>query len=208
MFFLSTLGALANGETDENQDMAATAGSSYPNDNSKWVDVTPDVKRDVADGLSVLPINGQEKNEDVALQIAMNPTVETAKEFDEKKALQRAKLLSRLRNESHVDLHEDSAPAHTNGFSNRVLLEGMRENDDRQDDVFIVELDKDDDGIGLGLIDGLVRILVCSSEMLDCMTKCFVTHGVTLLRFIVIVRVNYSRRKVNARNIGFVFFLW
>ncbi|XP_074638048.1 ras-associating and dilute domain-containing protein-like [Acropora palmata] len=146
--------ALANGETDENQDMAATAGSSYPNDNSKWVDVTPDVKRDLADGLSVLPINGQETNEDVALH-AMNPTVETPKEFDEKKALQRAKLLSRLRNESHVDLHEDSAPALTNGFSNRVLLEGMRESDDRQDDVFIVELDKDDDGIGLGLIDGL-----------------------------------------------------
>lgn len=206
-FFFRLLDALANGETDENQDMAATAGSSYPNDNSKWVDVTPDVKRDVADGLSVLPINGQETNEDVALH-AMNPTVETAKEFDEKKALQRAKLLSRLRNESHVDLHEDSAPALTNGFSNRVLLEGMRENDDRQDDVFIVELDKDDDGIGLGLIDGLVRILVCSSEMLHCMTKCCVTHGVTLLRFIVIVRVNYPRRKVNARNIGFVLFLW
>ena len=32
----------------------------------------------------------------------------------------------------------------------------MRENDDRQDDVFIVELEKGDDGIGLGLIDGLV----------------------------------------------------
>lgn len=187
--------------------MTSTADSSYTNDNSKWVDVTPEVKRDVVDGLSVLPVNGQETNEDIALQIAMNPTVETAKEFDEKKALQRAKLLSRLRNESHVDLHENSTPARTNGFSNRVLLEGMRENDDRQDDVFIVELDKDDDGIGLGLIDGLVRILVCSSEMLHCVTKCCVTHGAILLLFIVMVRVSYLLRQVNAQNIGFVFFL-
>ena len=36
-------------------------------------------------------------------------------------------------------------------------LEGMRDGDDAQDDVFIVELDKKNTGIGLGLIDGLVR---------------------------------------------------
>lgn len=111
------------------------------------------------DGLSVLPVDDNETNEQLVLQIAMDPTVETTKEFDEKRALQKAKLLSRLRNESDVDHGDDLALGNTNGFPPR--LEGMRENDDRQDDVFIVELDKGVDGIGLGLIDGLVRILNC-----------------------------------------------
>ena len=106
------------------------------------------------DGLSVLPVDDLETNEELALQIAIDPTVETSKEFDEKRALQKAKLLSRLRNESDVDLREDLAPASMNGFPTK--LEGMRENDDRQDDVFIVELEKGGGGIGLGLIDGLV----------------------------------------------------
>ena len=135
---------------DENQNLGKT-DSTYANDNSKWIDVTPAVTRDTVDGLSVLPVDKQETN-----LIAMDPTVDVTKEFDEKKALQKAKLLSRLRNEAHVDLGDDLEPAHTNGFTNKVTVEGMRENDDRQDDVFIVELDKDDDGIGLGLIDGLV----------------------------------------------------
>lgn len=142
-------GSRAIGMRDENQNLGKT-DSAYANDNSKWIDVTPAVTRDTVDGLSVLPVDKQETN-----LIAMDPTVDVTKEFDEKKALQKAKLLSRLRNEAHVDLGDDLEPAHTNGFSNKVTVEGMRENDDRQDDVFIVELDKDDDGIGLGLIDGL-----------------------------------------------------
>ena len=119
--------------------------------------MTPAVTRDAVNnvnGLSVLPVDDVETNEELALQIAVDPTLETTKEFDEKRALQKAKLLSRLRNESDVDLGNDVAPASTNGFTTK--LEGMREDDDRQDDVFIVELMKGDDGIGLGLIDGLV----------------------------------------------------
>lgn len=151
--------SLINGERDENQNVAR-AGSPYTTDNSKWIDVTPAVTRDAVnnvDGLSVLPVDDQETNEELALQIAVDPTVETTKEFDEKRALQKAKLLSRLRNESDVDLGDDLTPANTNGFP--ATLDGMRHNDDRQDDVFIVELEKGGDGIGLGLIDGLVRVL-------------------------------------------------
>ena len=36
--------------------------------------------------------------------------------------------------------------------------EGFRRDSDAQDDVFVVELEKGDSGIGVGLIDGLVRI--------------------------------------------------
>ena len=133
------------------------AASPYTNDNSKWVEVTGAVTRDtvnIADGLSVLPVDDSETNEELALQIAIDPTVETSKEFDERRALQKAKLLSRLRNESDVDLGGE-IPGGTS--DSPAKLEGMRENDDRQDDVFIVELEKGDEGIGLGLIDGLVR---------------------------------------------------
>ena len=35
--------------------------------------------------------------------------------------------------------------------------EGFRRGSDTQDDVFVVELEKGDTGIGVGLIDGLVR---------------------------------------------------
>ena len=35
--------------------------------------------------------------------------------------------------------------------------EGFRRGSDAQDDVFVVELEKGDSGIGVGLIDGLVR---------------------------------------------------
>lgn len=35
--------------------------------------------------------------------------------------------------------------------------EGYRKGGDDQDDVFVVELEKGDSGIGVGLIDGLVR---------------------------------------------------
>lgn len=151
-----SLGGSAVGKRDENQNVGR-APSPYTNDNSKWIDVTPAVTRDAVNnvnGLSVLPVDDVETNEELALQIAVDPTIETTKEFDEKRALQKAKLLSRLRNESDVDLGNDVAPASTNGFTTK--LEGMREDDDRQDDVFIVELMKGDDGIGLGLIDGLV----------------------------------------------------
>lgn len=133
------------------------AASPYTNDNSKWVEVTGAVTRDavnIADGLSVLPVDDSETNEELALQIAIDPTVETSKEFDERRALQKAKLLSRLRNEFDVDLGGE-IPGGTS--DSPAKLEGMRENDDRQDDVFIVELEKGDEGIGLGLIDGLVR---------------------------------------------------
>lgn len=147
------------GVKDENQNMAAVperrAASPYTNDNSKWVEVTGAVTRDavnIADGLSVLPVDDSETNEELALQIAIDPTVETSKEFDERRALQKAKLLSRLRNESDVDLGGE-IPGGTS--DSPAKLEGMRENDDRQDDVFIVELEKGDEGIGLGLIDGL-----------------------------------------------------
>ena len=135
------------------------AASPYTNDNSKWVEVTGAVTRDAVnkvDGLSVLPVDDVETNEELALQIAMDPTIETSKEFDERRALQKAKLLSRLRNESDVDIAD--IPASANGFP--AKMEGMRETDDRQDDVFIVELEKGDDGIGLGLIDGLVRVVI------------------------------------------------
>lgn len=145
---------------DENQNVTdRRAASPYTNDNSKWVEVTGAVTRDAVnnvDGLSVLPVDDVETNEELALQIAMDPTVETSKEFDEKRALQKAKLLSRLRNESDVDIAD--IPASANGFP--AKMEGMRETDDRQDDVFIVELEKGDDGIGLGLIDGLVRVVI------------------------------------------------
>ena len=136
--------------------------SSYTNDNSKWVEVTGAVTRDAVnnmDGLSVLPVEDAETNEELALQIAMDPTIETSKEFDERRALQKAKLLSRLRNESDVDIAD--IPASANGLPTK--MEGMRETDDRQDDVFIVELEKGNDGIGLGLIDGLVRSLFVNS---------------------------------------------
>ena len=101
----------------------ARADASYANDNSKWIDVTPAVTRDAVnnvEGLSVLPVDDLETNEELALQIAMDPTVETTKEFDEKRALQKAKLLSRLRNESNVDLGEDIAPASTNGYPTKL----------------------------------------------------------------------------------------
>lgn len=160
MFFLS-LDVPLIGVKDENQNMAAVperrAASPYTNDNSKWVEVTGAVTRNavnIADGLSVLPVDDSETNEELALQIAIDPTVETSKEFDERRALQKAKLLSRLRNESDVDLGGE-IPGGTS--DSPAKLEGMRENDDRQDDVFIVELEKGDEGIGLGLIDGLVR---------------------------------------------------
>ena len=157
-----------NGVKDENQNMAAVAdrraASPYTNDNSKWVEVTGAVTRDAVnkvDGLSVLPVEDTETNEELALQIAMDPTIETSKEFDERRALQKAKLLSRLRNESDVDIAGE-IPGSANDSPAR--LEGMRENDDRQDDVFIVELEKGDDGIGLGLIDGLVSDVMSLSE--------------------------------------------
>ena len=35
--------------------------------------------------------------------------------------------------------------------------DGFRRGSDTQDDVFVVELEKGDSGIGVGLIDGLVR---------------------------------------------------
>jgi len=140
---------------DENQNVTnGRAASPYTKDNSKWVEVTGAVTRDAVnnvDGLSVLPVEDVETNEELALQIAMDPTIETSKEFDERRALQKAKLLSRLRNESDVDIAD--IPASANGFP--AKMEGMRETDDRQDDVFVVELEKGDDGIGLGLIDGL-----------------------------------------------------
>ena len=144
---------------DENHNVTdRTAASPYTNDNSKWVEVTGAVTRDAVnnvDGLSVLPVEDVETNEELALQIAVDPTIETYKEFDERRALQKAKLLSRLRNESDVDIAD--IPTGANGFP--AKMEGMRETGDRQDDVFIVELEKGDDGIGLGLIDGLVRSL-------------------------------------------------
>ena len=138
------------------------AASPYTNDNSKWVEVTGAVTRDAVNnvnGLSVLPVESVETNEELALQIAMDPTIETSKEFDERRALQKAKLLSRLRNESDVDIAD--VPSSANGFP--AKMEGMRETDDRQDDVFVVELEKGNDGIGLGLIDGLVRSLLLYS---------------------------------------------
>ncbi|XP_078347345.1 ras-associating and dilute domain-containing protein-like isoform X2 [Oculina patagonica] len=146
--------AFINEPIDENQNVERRAASPYTNDNSKWVEVTGAVTRDAVnnvDGLSVLPVDDVETNEELALQIAMDPTIETSKEFDERRALQKAKLLSRLRNESDVDIAD--IPETANGF--QAKIEGMRETDDRQDDVFIVELEKGDDGIGLGLIDGL-----------------------------------------------------
>lgn len=151
--------ALNSEPRDENQNEERRAASPYTNDNSKWVEVTGAVTRDAVnnvDGLSVLPVDDVETNEELALQIAMDPTIETSKEFDERRALQKAKLLSRLRNESDVDIAD--IPESANGFQAKV--EGMRETDDRQDDVFIVELEKGDDGIGLGLIDGLVRVVI------------------------------------------------
>lgn len=160
-FFFCLLDVPLVGVKDENQNMAVVperrAASPSTNDNSKWVEVTGPVTRDAvnnADGLSVLPVDDSETNEELALQIAIDPTVETSKEFDERRALQKAKLLSRLRNESDVDLGGE-VPGGTSGSP--AKLEGMRETDDRQDDVFIVELEKGDEGIGLGLIDGLVR---------------------------------------------------
>jgi len=149
---------------DENQNVTnGRAASPYTKDNSKWVEVTGAVTRDAVnnvDGLSVLPVEDVETNEELALQIAMDPTIETSKEFDERRALQKAKLLSRLRNESDVDIAD--IPASANGFP--AKMEGMRETDDRQDDVFVVELEKGDDGIGLGLIDGLVRSLLLNNS--------------------------------------------
>ena len=139
------------------------AASPYTNDNSKWVEVTGAVTLDAVrnvDGLSVLPVEDVETNEELALQIAVDPTIETSKEFDERRALQKAKLLSRLRNESDVDIA--GIPTGANGFPSK--MEGMRETDDREDDVFIVELDKGDDGIGLGLIDGLVSSLLFNNS--------------------------------------------
>lgn len=147
--------------------MNGRAASPYTNDNSKWVEVTDAVTRiavNNVDGLSVLPVDDAETNEELALQIAMDPTIETSKEFDEKRALQKAKLLSRLRNESDVDIAD--VPASANGFPTK--MEGMGETDDRQDDVFIVELEKGDDGIGLGLIDGLVSSLFLHSYWREC----------------------------------------
>lgn len=60
------------------------------------------------------------------------------------------------RNDLH--LHRTDLPddVETGSNSDRKL-EGMRDGDDPQDDVFIVELEKKSSGIGLGLIDGLVR---------------------------------------------------
>lgn len=151
----STLDPSISDAKDENHNMTdRTAASPYTNDNSKWVEVTGAVTRDavnIVDGLSVLPVEDVETNEELALQIAVDPTIETYKEFDERRALQKAKLLSRLRNESDVDIAD--IPTGANGFP--AKMEGMRETGDRQDDVFIVELEKGDDGIGLGLIDGL-----------------------------------------------------
>ena len=41
-----------------------------------------------------------------------------------------------------------------------AMLEGMRGGDDGQDDVFIVELERGNSGLGLGLIDGLVSTII------------------------------------------------
>lgn len=58
------------------------------------------------------------------------------------------------RNDQHrSDLLDDEET----GSNSDRKLEGMRDGDDSQDDVFIVELEKKSSGIGLGLIDGLVR---------------------------------------------------
>ena len=60
------------------------------------------------------------------------------------------------RNQSEADLDED----------------GFRRGSDVQDDVFVVELEKGDSGIGVGLIDGLVRIsIMFSSHMLALICK-------------------------------------
>ena len=53
---------------------------------------------------------------------------------------------------------EETLPTDKNGNSDDVLAkDGYRNGNDSQDDVFVVELEKGDSGIGVGLIDGLVR---------------------------------------------------
>ena len=129
----------------------------YADDNSKWVEVTGAVTRDAVnnvDGLSVLPMEELVMNAEQDVHIATDPNVETS--FDQRRALQKAMLINRLKNESDVDMTEKTAPRNQRDCT--VKLEGMREYGDRQDDVFIVELEKGDGGIGLGLIDGLVRM--------------------------------------------------
>jgi len=62
------------------------------------------------------------------------------------------------------------------GSRSSSKLEGMRDNDDGQDDVFIVELEKKDTGIGLGLIDGLVCRLLVNSMLF----RIFVTNSIVI----------------------------
>ena len=53
---------------------------------------------------------------------------------------------------------EETLPTDKNGNSDDGLAkDGYRNGNDSQDDVFVVELEKGDSGIGVGLIDGLVR---------------------------------------------------
>lgn len=134
------------------------SGVSYTDDPSKWVDVGLGSQAGRggqaagSHGLSVLPVTTRSENTGPS---PPEPTLEGEEDFEKTQALQKAKLMSLLKTEVDM-LAEDSDPV-SQQLSSK--LEGMRDANDGQDDVFIVELEKSEAGIGLGLIDGLVSSL-------------------------------------------------
>ncbi|KAK3710657.1 hypothetical protein QZH41_011014, partial [Actinostola sp. cb2023] len=145
----STSSLSSFGTRDENQNVSKSAvgrkeSAPYKNDSTKWVEVNGSGMVESLDGLSVLPVDEDcHGNQDHFLESGEN----------DHRVNDKLKFMSQLkRNEMALSHVVDDVDG---GAGPQRKLEGMRDGDDAQDDVFIVELDKKNTGIGLGLIDGL-----------------------------------------------------
>ena len=125
-----------------------------------WIEVRGGIgasETNKSEGLSVLPLwqNSVASNTSRALATG------TELNLDDANALLKAEKMAQLDEDSKNKMVPSGhTPVLVGGTRNRVILEGMRSGDDGQDDVFIVELERGNSGLGLGLIDGLVSLCI------------------------------------------------
>lgn len=123
-------------------------------ENYSWVEVRGGMTANShsgSEGLSVLPL----WQNSVVLNTTQTKNADAGASGDPANTSEKADKMTQLNGDSRQKpvMH---VPIRVDGTRDRVILEGMRSGDDRQDDVFIVELERGSSGLGLGLIDGLV----------------------------------------------------
>ena len=152
------MSSLVDKEEKQNEASKATrddlAEPGNEEENCNWVEVRGGLggsEHAGTKGLSVLPLRENSAADTARVQVA-EPEVN----LDDASALEKAEKMTQLAGHVPVWIEGNA------GFTGHMpaMLEGMRGGDDGQDDVFIVELERGNSGLGLGLIDGLVSTII------------------------------------------------